>query len=107
SYAAQPEPEGLAQAFLIGRDFLAGDGCALVLGDNLVYGDGLTLMLRRAASRESGATVFGYRVGEPQHYGVVEFDRSGHAVSIEEKPERPRSDWAVTGMYFYDRDIVE
>jgi glucose-1-phosphate thymidylyltransferase len=78
-----------------------------MLGDNLVYGDGLTEMLRRAAARPSGATVFGYRVGEPQHYGVVEFDRAGAAVSIEEKPERPRSDWAVTGMYFYDRDIVE
>jgi glucose-1-phosphate thymidylyltransferase len=107
SYAAQPSPDGLAQAFLIGRDFLAGEGAALMLGDNLVYGDGLTEMLRRAAARPSGATVFGYRVGEPQHYGVVEFDRAGAAVSIEEKPERPRSDWAVTGMYFYDRDIVE
>jgi glucose-1-phosphate thymidylyltransferase len=107
SYAVQPSPDGLAQAFLIGRDFLAGDGCSLVLGDNLVYGDGLTLMLRRAVSREDGATVFGYRVGEPQHYGVVEFDRAGQAVSIEEKPVTPRSDWAVTGIYFYDRDIVE
>src|SRR5277367_4162742 len=91
SYAVQPSPDGLAQAFLIGRDFLAGDGCSLVLGDNLVYGDGLTLMLRRAVSREEGATVFGYRVGEPQHYGVVEFDRAGQAVSIEEKPVTPRS----------------
>jgi glucose-1-phosphate thymidylyltransferase len=107
SYAAQPSPDGLAQAFLIGRDFLASEGAALMLGDNLVYGDGLTEMLRRAVARPSGATVFGYRVGEPQHYGVVEFDRAGAAVSIEEKPERPRSDWAVTGMYFYDRDIVE
>ena len=107
SYAVQPRPEGLAQAFLIGRDFLAGEGCALMLGDNLVYGDGLTIMLRRAASRTDGATVFGYRVGEPQHYGVVEFDKAGQAVSIEEKPARPRSDWAVTGMYFYDRDIVD
>jgi glucose-1-phosphate thymidylyltransferase len=107
TYAMQPSPDGLAQAFLIGRDFLAGAGAALMLGDNLVYGDGLTDMLRRAAARDSGATVFGYRVGEPQHYGVVEFDRGGNAVSIEEKPERPRSDWAVTGMYFYDRDIVE
>lgn len=107
SYAVQPQPDGLAQAFLIGRDFLAGAGCALVLGDNLVYGDGLTLMLQRAAMRDDGATVFGYRVGEPQQYGVVEFDRAGNAVSIEEKPARPRSDWAVTGIYFYDRDIVE
>jgi glucose-1-phosphate thymidylyltransferase len=107
SYAVQPRPEGLAQAFLIGRDFLAGEGCALMLGDNLVYGDGLTVMLQRAAARAEGATVFGYRVGEPQAYGVVEFDKSGQAVSIEEKPAAPRSDWAVTGMYFYGRDIVE
>jgi glucose-1-phosphate thymidylyltransferase len=107
SYAVQPKPEGLAQAFLIGRDFLAGEGCALMLGDNLVYGDGLTVMLHRAAARADGATVFGYRVGEPQAYGVVEFDKSGQAVTIEEKPPAPRSDWAVTGMYFYDRDIVE
>ena len=107
SYAVQPSPDGLAQAFLIGRDFLAGDAAALMLGDNLVYGDGLSEMLRRAAARASGATVFGYRVGEPQHYGVVEFDRGGNAVSIEEKPVWPRSDWAVTGMYFYDSDIVE
>jgi glucose-1-phosphate thymidylyltransferase len=107
SYATQPRPEGLAQAFLIGRDFLGGEGCALVLGDNLVYGDGLTLMLRRAAERHDGATIFGYRVGEPQHYGVVEFDRAGNAVSIEEKPDRARSDWAVTGIYFYDHDIVD
>jgi glucose-1-phosphate thymidylyltransferase len=107
SYAEQANPDGLAQAFLIGRDFLDGEGCALVLGDNLVYGDSLTLLLRRAAAREDGATVFGYRVGEPQHYGVVEFDRSGEAVSIEEKPAKPRSDWAVTGIYFYDRDIVD
>jgi glucose-1-phosphate thymidylyltransferase len=107
AYAVQPNPEGLAQAFLIGRDFLAGSGAALVLGDNLVYGDGLTAMLRHAASRADGATVFGYRVNEPQHYGVVEFDRAGNAVSIEEKPANPRSDWAVTGIYFYDRDIVK
>ena len=107
AYATQPSPDGLAQAFLIGREFLAGEGSALVLGDNLVYGDGLTEMLSRAASQAEGATIFGYRVGEPQHYGVVAFDKEGHAVSIEEKPEKPRSDWAVTGIYFYDRDIVE
>src|SRR5471032_2239273 len=107
SYAVQPRPEGLAQAFLIGRDFLAGEGCALMLGDNLVYGDGLTIMMHRAAARTDGATVFAYRVGEPQAYGVVEFDKAGQAVSIEEKPTAPRSDWAVTGMYFYDRDIVD
>ena len=107
AYATQPSPDGLAQAFLIGREFLAGEGSALVLGDNLVYGDGLTEMLGRAATRQEGATIFGYRIGEPQHYGVVAFDKEGHAVSIEEKPEKPRSDWAVTGIYFYDRDIVE
>ena len=107
TYAVQPKPEGLAQAFLIGRDFLAGEGCAMVLGDNLVYGDGLTSMLRRAAERKDGATVFGYRVTEPERYGVVEFDRAGQAISIEEKPLKPQSDWAVTGIYFYDSDIVK
>jgi glucose-1-phosphate thymidylyltransferase len=106
-YAVQPKPEGLAQAFLIGREFLAGEGAALALGDNLIYGDGLTVMLARATTRPEGATVFGYRVGEPQHYGVVEFDRAGHALSIEEKPTKPRSDWAVIGLYFYDRTIVD
>jgi glucose-1-phosphate thymidylyltransferase len=107
SYATQPSPDGLAQAFLIAREFLAGEGAALVLGDNLVYGDGLTVMLQRAAARGDGATIFGYHVGEPQHYGVVEFDRAGNALSIEEKPSSPRSDWAVIGIYFYDRDIVD
>jgi glucose-1-phosphate thymidylyltransferase len=106
-YARQPDPGGLAQAFLIGRDFLAGEGCALILGDNLVYGDGLTEMMRRSAARRSGATVFGYRVGDPQRYGVVAFDRDGKAFSIQEKPARPRSDWAVIGLYFYDGDVVK
>jgi glucose-1-phosphate thymidylyltransferase len=106
-FAVQEKPGGLAQAFLIGRDFLAGDCVALMLGDNLVYGNGLTALMYGAASCPQGATVFGYRVGEPQRYGVVEFDRDGRAVSIEEKPKRPRSDWAVIGLYFYDRDVVE
>jgi len=107
AYAEQPKPEGLAQAFLIGRDFLAGEGAALILGDNLFYGDGLTQMLARAMVRAKGATVFAYRVSEPESYGVVEFDSAGHAVSIEEKPKAPRSDWAVTGLYFYDREIAK
>jgi glucose-1-phosphate thymidylyltransferase len=106
SFAVQPKPEGLAQAFIIGREFLAGEGCALILGDNLVYGDGLTEMMRRSAARGDGATVFGYRVGDPERYGVVEFDAAGKALSIEEKPKKPRSDWAVIGLYFYDRDVV-
>jgi glucose-1-phosphate thymidylyltransferase len=107
SYAAQPRPEGLAQAFLLGRDFLAGEGGALMLGDNLMYGDGLTSMLGRAMKQTDGATVFAYRVGDPQSYGVVEFDRNDRALSIEEKPKHPRSDWAVTGLYFYDGDVVD
>ena len=106
SYAVQEKPEGLAQAFLIGRDFLAGEGCALMLGDNLVYGDGLTEMMRRSAARTAGATLFGYRVGDPERYGVVTFDESGKVLSIEEKPRRPRSDWAVIGLYFYDAEVV-
>jgi glucose-1-phosphate thymidylyltransferase len=107
AYAQQPKPEGLAQAFLIGRDFLAGEGAALILGDNLFYGDGITEMLQRAAARRKGATVFAYRVGTPERYGIVEFDASARALSIEEKPKVPRSDWAVTGLYFYDSDIVD
>jgi glucose-1-phosphate thymidylyltransferase len=106
SYAVQPKPEGLAQAFLIGRDFLAGQGCALILGDNLVYGDGLTEMMRRSAGRRSGATLFGYQVGDPERYGVVEFDGAGKALSIAEKPKKPRSHWAVIGLYFYDGSVV-
>jgi glucose-1-phosphate thymidylyltransferase len=107
SYVAQPRPEGLAQAFLLGRDFLAGEGGALMLGDNLMYGDGLTAMLARAVKQNEGATVFAYRVGDPQSYGVVEFDRNDRALSIEEKPKHPRSDWAVTGLYFYDHHVAE
>ena len=107
SYAVQPRPDGLARAFLIGSDFLAGEGCALILGDNLVYGDGLTEMMRRSAARRNGATLFGYRVGDPERYGVVEFDRAGRVLSLEEKPRRPRSNWAVIGLYFYDGEVVK
>ncbi|MBB4212549.1 glucose-1-phosphate thymidylyltransferase [Rhodothalassium salexigens] len=107
SYAVQPRPEGLAQAFLIGRDFLAGQGCALVLGDNIFYGQGLTGKLHDAAGRAHGATVFGYHVQDPQRYGVVTFDAQGHATAIEEKPQQPRSNWAVTGLYFYDGDVAD
>ena len=107
SYAVQPKPEGLAQAFLIGKEFLAGAGAALILGDNLFYGDSLTQMLANATHRPSGATVFAYRVSDPERYGIAEFDAQGRALSIEEKPKSPRSDWAVTGLYFYDRDIVK
>jgi glucose-1-phosphate thymidylyltransferase len=107
SYAVQPKPEGLAQAFLIGQEFLGGEGAALILGDNLFYGDSLTQMLANATHREAGATVFAYRVSEPERYGIVEFDAGTRVLSIEEKPPAPRSDWAVTGLYFYDRDIVK
>ena len=107
SYAVQPAPDGIAQAFLIGRDFLAGEGCALALGDNLIYGDGLGGMMQRAAARISGATVFAYRVGDPERYGVVEFDPTGKALAVEEKPHQPRSDWAVIGLYFYDGEIAD
>ena len=106
-YAEQSSPDGIPQAFLIARDFIAGEGCALALGDNLIYGDGLGEMMRRAAARPSGATVFAYRVGDPERYGVVEFDRSGKALALEEKPSKPRSDWAVIGLYFYDAAVVE
>jgi glucose-1-phosphate thymidylyltransferase len=106
-YAVQPKPEGLAQAFLIGRNFVGDDRVALVLGDNLFHGEGLTETLVRAAGRPSGATVFGYRVRDPERYGVVEFGPDRRALSIEEKPAKPRSDWAVTGLYFYDNDVLD
>jgi glucose-1-phosphate thymidylyltransferase len=107
SYATQPKPEGLAQAFLIGRRFVGEDAVALALGDNLFYGHGLPEMLQRAASRAAGATVFAYRVLDPERYGVVEFDGKGRAIGLEEKPKEPRSSYAVTGLYFYDNRVLD
>jgi glucose-1-phosphate thymidylyltransferase len=107
SYAAQPRPEGLAQAFIIGREFVGEDNVALALGDNIFYGDSLPAQLKVAARRKEGATVFAYRVRDPQRYGVVEFDKGGRAIGLEEKPERPRSPYAVTGLYFYDNEVLD
>ena len=106
-YAGQPSPNGLAQAFVIGRDFVGRDGVSLVLGDNIFYGEGLTSLLRRAASKAAGATIFGYSVNEPQRYGVAEIDASGRIIGIEEKPAHPKSNYAVTGLYFYDNRVVD
>ncbi len=106
-YKVQPSPDGLAQAFLLGEEFIAGDRCALVLGDNIFFGHELAESLQKVAARESGATVFAYQVSDPERYGVVEFDRDRRAISIEEKPAKPKSQYALTGLYFYDQQVVE
>ena len=106
-FAEQPKPEGLAQAFIIGRDFIGDDGCCLILGDNVFYGQGMKAMVQRAREQKLGATVFGYWVKNPEKYGVVEFDQTGHAISLVEKPAQPCSNYAVTGLYFYDNQVVD
>jgi glucose-1-phosphate thymidylyltransferase len=106
-YSVQPSPDGLAQAFIIGEDFIRGHPCCLVLGDNLIYGHGLSQVLTHAQARKDGATVFGYRVEDPERYGIVSFDGTGRAISIEEKPSQPKSHWAVIGLYFYDEQVAE
>jgi len=107
SYKVQPSPDGLAQAFILGEEFIGSDSCAMILGDNIFYGNGFSSMLQKAAAKENGATVFGYYVDDPERFGVVEFDREGHAISLEEKPSEPKSNYAVTGLYFYDNRCVE
>ena len=107
SYAVQPSPDGLAQAFIIGEKFINGDACSMVLGDNIFYGHGLDERLKIAATRENGATVFGYYVEDPERFGIVEFDKNKRAISIEEKPEHPKSNYCVTGLYFYDKNVVD
>lgn len=107
SYAEQPTPDGLAQAFLIGEEFIGDDSCAMILGDNIFYGNGLTNHLKAAASRETGATIFGYYVDDPERFGIVEFDNQGKAISLEEKPNQPKSNYCVTGLYFYDNRVCQ